>query len=153
MNTVAKSKVEKIINEEIQNQVDAYKDVRDRELNKLIEQFEKKPSEEALKIQKQLKSIDEQKEKLKEALRKTGFEEKYDGTLKLDYEWHYEGNTRSWRVYVEPTLTEHSKQTAEKVKKLKELGRSYGLKIWAGEASEEATIFDSFKADLEKSLT
>ena len=41
----------------------------------------------------------------------------------------------------------------ETVNKLETLGRQYGLKIWAGEASEEVDVFTAFEKELSKLLT
>ncbi len=73
MNTVAKSKVEKIINKEIQEKIDGYKRKRENELDALIKKHEKQPSKEALAIHAKLTQNKREQERLKKELEAVGF--------------------------------------------------------------------------------
>jgi hypothetical protein len=74
MNTVAKSKIEKIINHEIEQNITAYKKRRKTELDALIEQYENKPPKEALAILAKLKQNKEAEKRLEAELEVVGFE-------------------------------------------------------------------------------
>jgi hypothetical protein len=149
MNTVAKSKIEKIINHEIGQKIEAYKKRRKDELDSLIEQYENKPSKEALAIMDKLNQNREEKEQLEKELAAVGFERKYNGELALRSAWRWDDKYRnSWTEYFVPELTAHSKATAETIGKLEALGRQYALKIWAGEASAEVDLLHVFEQEL-----
>ena len=154
MNTVAKSKIEKIINHEIEKNIDAYKKRRVKELDALIQQYENQPSKEALAIQAKLKQNEEEEKRLEKELEAVGFELNYRGELTLRDETHWDDKYRhSWKEYFVPELTAHSKATAETVGKLEALGRQYALKIWAGEASAEVDLLQVFEQELAKLQT
>jgi hypothetical protein len=151
MNTVAKNKVEKIVNHEIEQRIAAYKKRRADALNALIEHYEKTPSNEARIIQGKLKQNEEEKERLEAELAAVGYETNYRGELKLRSHTHWDDNYRtSWKEYFVSELTAHSKDTAEMVRKLELLGRQYALKIWAGEASAELDLLGAFEQELSK---
>ena len=83
-----------------------------------------------------------------------GFNVSYNDKLELRSKTHWDDRYRnSWREYFLPELTAHSKETAEAVNRLEALDRKYALKIWAGEASEEVTLFETFAAELRQLLT
>lgn len=151
MNTVAKNKVEKIINHEISQRIETYKKRRKDELNALVEQYEETPSKDALAIQDKLKQNREEKERLEAELAAVGYEMNHRGALTLRSRTHWEDNYRtSWQEYFISALTAHSKDTAETVAKLELLGRQYALKIWAGEASAELDLLGAFEQELAK---
>ena len=154
MNTVAKRKVEEIINREITQAVEAYKKRRAKELDALIEQYENQPSKDALTIQAKLKENEEEEKRLEKELEAVGFEINYRGELTLRDQTHWDDKYRhSWKEYFVPELTAHSKATAETVGKLEALGRQYALKIWAGEASAEVDVLHVFEQELAKLQT
>jgi hypothetical protein len=154
MNTVAKRKVEEIINREITQAVEAYKKRRAKELDALIEQYENQPSKDALTIQAKLKENEEEEKRLEKELEAVGFEINYRGELTLRDQTHWDDKYRhSWKEYFVPELTAHSKATAETIGKLETLGRQYALKIWAGEASAEVDVLHVFEQELAKLQT
>jgi hypothetical protein len=151
MNTIAKRKVEQIITSDIQQKTEVYKKKRKDELECLIERYEKQPSKEALAIQEKIKKNKNELERLEKELEAVGFQTSYGDNLALRSTTHYEngyGYGKSWKEYFIPELTQHSKETAETVKKFEALGRKYALKIWAGEASEEESLFEMFENEL-----
>ena len=154
MNTVAKSKIEKIIDHEIEQSITAYKKRRKTELDALVEQYENKPPKEALAILAKLKQNKEAEKRLEAELEVVGFERTYRGELTLRSKTHWDDKYRnSWQVYFVPELTAHSKKTAEMVGKLEALGRQYALKIWAGEVSAEVDLLGAFEQELAKLQT
>jgi hypothetical protein len=154
MNTVAKNKIEKIINHEIEQKIVAYKKRRTNELNALVEQYEKQPSKEALEIQTKLQQNEEEKEQLEQQLKAVGFDLQYNNQLTLrseiqcDDEYHH-----YWKAYFVPELTAYGKTTVETVAKLEAMARQYTLKIWAGEASAEVDLLAAFEKELAKLQT
>jgi hypothetical protein len=154
MNTIAKRKIEQIISSEVEEKVGVYKKKRDAELKELIEKYEKNPSEEAKSINEKIKQSEKETERLRKELASVGFEVNYRNELSLRSKTQYDDNYRnSWQEYFVKELTEHSKQTMETVKKLQTLSRSYALKLWAGEASEEVDVLKGFEDELSKLLT
>jgi hypothetical protein len=101
MNTVAKRKVEEIINREITQAVEAYKKRRAKELDALIEQYENQPSKDALTIQAKLKENEEEEKRLEKELEAVGFEINYRGELTLRDQTHWDDKYRhSWKEYL-----------------------------------------------------
>jgi hypothetical protein len=151
MNTVAKRKVEQIISEEINLKIEKFKGHRREEHQSLVKKYEDEPSQEALEIQKEIDSAEKNIKRLEKKLESTGYERSHYGSkkLRLVSKTHY-GRTYkdSWQEYYAHELSEHSKETAETVAKLEMLARNYVLKIWAGEASQEANFLEAFEKEL-----
>jgi len=149
MNTVAKQKIEKIINHDIEQKIALYKKRRAEELVALVEQYESKPSPDVLAIQAKLKENEEAKKRLETELEAIGFELDYRDVLTLRSKRHWDtASGNSWTEYFVPELTAYSKATAEMVSKMEVLGRQYVLKIWAGEASTEVDMLKGFEQEL-----
>jgi hypothetical protein len=154
MNTVAKRKIEQIVNYEIEQKTEAYKKRRKGELDALIERYENQPPKDVLAIQAKLNENKKAKERLEKELEAVGFELNYRDELTLRDKTHWDDKYRnSWKEYFVPDLTAHSKTTAETVGRVEALGRQYVLKIWAGEASAEVDLLQVFEQELAKLQT
>ena len=151
MNTVAKRKVEQIISEEINLKIEKLKDCRREEHQSMVKKYEDEPSQEALRIKTEIEDAEKNIERLQEELKGTGYERSHYGSKELrlvSITHHGRSYKDSWQEYYVPELTAHSKETAETVAKLETLARNYVLKIWAGEASQEANFLEAFEKEL-----
>ena len=155
MNSVEKGKIEKIITAEVEERVEEIEEKRKQEFEALKEKCEKTPSKDVLDARELLSLNKKKRNELEKHLKDLGFSLGYEDKLVLDSKHRYE-NGSSFYEYSIPELTEHSKETALKVRSIKKLSRLYQLKLYAGNDEEQKEVLqfvNDFDTAIEKMIT
>ena len=139
MNSVEKTKIEKIITAEVEERIEELKARRNQKFGELKEKAEKTPSSEVLSVRKDIRENKEKLEELEKELAELGYKLTYSNDLELSQSWRHE-NGVGFYEYSVSELTEHSKETADKVRALKKLSRLYQLKLYAGTEEEQQEV-------------
>lgn len=102
-------------------------------------------SEARTKLNKKVEALKEEAEKLGYELSTYGDEASAKLAHKIEWTGHYR-NTAVY-VYSEPTLTAHSKETAEQTQKLDDMVAEYAIAVWA-DNGDMGNLLDRFTKEL-----
>lgn len=171
MNTLEKRKLEAVVVSRLQAAREAYRTRREREHQELIKKAEAKPpvaiqkfsekARAAVKAQKDkevaareaAKEMDKLIESLSSQAEKLGYNisKQYDGeivvSLERTVEWTGRYKNTPVYTYSEPSLSQHSKDSADRLQKLDDLADRYTITIWS-EGEDMSNIADRLAKDL-----
>lgn len=152
MNSLEKSKIEKIINADVEEVIKNFTEQRKDAQSALVDKLEENPPASAVKLSKEIisaRKISREAEKELSALgwRLTGYNDD-----KLEMQTHWNCDTNSMTASCKEVMN-FSKETDKKIQLLKSLARKYSLKLFAGgENAEVEKLLASFNAEIAKLL-
>lgn len=153
MNTIEKRKIESVINDDIEQNISTYKSNRASEYHTLKEGFEKNPPKEVSALLKKAQTLKDELNAVEKDVERLGWNmNSYSDKVSVSMKGHYDYSERNSRYVAEvKELVAHDKETDSTIQSLKELGRRYTLKIYAGSADMEK-ILNAFTSEISKLL-